>query len=234
LDNPFFPQQKEEKVEEELFPEELPQQRKRNFASIIALIIVIAVVVSGGFFIYKQKKAATSSNKTAVTLATAAPGDFDAMIKSQYATAKEKAVAVNPKFQLSAIEIQLPPTLEKNSGTSRYIFSSPDDATNNWTIAISNENNEYMRALIPKDDYFGELTPINTTLWKFNHVTALQIAEKNGGESFRKNNNLSSVRITLRHLLSAEALYWIVEYKGGSSIFRIQIDASTGNIIESQ
>lgn len=233
MDNPFFPQQKQENIEEELFPEEIPQQ-KRNFFSIIAFVIVLAVAISGGIFIYKQKKAATSSNKSTATLVTAAPGDFDAMIKSQYATSKEKAVLANPKFQLSAIEIQLPPTLEKSAGTSRYIFSSPDDTANNWSIAISNENNEYMRALIPKDDYFGEVIPINTTLWKFNHVTAMQLAEKNGGESFRKNNNLSSVRITLRHMLSAEILYWVVEYKGGSSIFRIQIDASTGNIIESQ
>ncbi|OQA02685.1 MAG: hypothetical protein BWY68_00932 [bacterium ADurb.Bin400] len=167
-------------------------------------------------------------------LTNAYPSEFDPIIQAEYSVATERASEVNNKHQLAAIEIDLPADLQPNSGTSRYIYSAEDDTKNNWIITFSQSNGNYIRALIPKGDYMGTLQPINTKLWKFNYVTALQIMEQNGGLSWREQHELQSVKLTLRHAPPKNWLTWQVEYKSKDTTFTRIIDANSGQIISEE
>ena len=95
-------------------------------------------------------------------------------------------------------------------------------------------SNNFTRMIIPKDDYLGNVAEINTKLWKFNFVTALQIAEKNGGLKWRESNDLQSIRLTLRHTEPKNWLLWVVEYKGENGNLILRIDANSGRVVSEE
>jgi hypothetical protein len=78
----------------------------------------------------------------------------------------------------------------------------------------------------------GTLEVMNQSLWKFNYVTALQIAEKNGGLDWRSNNKPDTVKITLKHTLPNNWLTWTIDYRSGTNDFIKVIDANSGQVIE--
>jgi hypothetical protein len=132
---------------------------------------------------------------------------------------------------LAAIQISAP-SLTLNSGETRYIFVNSEDSVYNWTISYSQSTGNYLRAIIPKDDYMGNLAIMDTTLWKFNFATAFQIADKNGGLDWRNKNTLSNIELTLKHNSDKSRLVWIVKYSGGNNEYIRYIDSSSGSIVE--
>ncbi|MEK7096612.1 MAG: hypothetical protein AAB881_01535 [Patescibacteria group bacterium] len=184
----------------------------------------------------KAKQAQDAAQQTEATqivnLTNIDATDYDSKIKDELTLAAGKAGLVNSKYQLVAMEVTLPGSLLPNSGNDRFVYATDSDKANNWTITISEISSNYIRALIPKDDYLGTLIPINITLWKFNYVTALQIAEKNGGKDWREANSPSSVTLLLRHKAPKNWLTWTVEYKNDTAAFSKDIDANSGQIIE--
>lgn len=209
-------------------------------AMIVIVVVSVIVAIVWSYFSKvseenKTKKIAEQTEQEAklslLSLANIDPSEFDELVKTQYASGRKKAEEINPNYKLSAIQIILP-SLEINVGDTRYIFSSPTDSQNNFTITFSNTSNNYLRAIIPKDDYLGDLAIMDTSLWKFNYVTAIQIAEKAGGKEWREKNGLSSVEILLFQDTSLNILKWTVQYDNGSQDFSININASNGKIVQ--
>lgn len=164
-------------------------------------------------------------------LSTVDPTLYDDPIKNEYAIALNKAQEADKNNALSAISVEIPETLGLKSANTRYIFSSVNSATYNWTISISAETTNYIRAIIPKDDYMGNLSAMDTALWRFNYVTAFQIAEKNGGKEWRENNELKDITLSLKHEQPNNWLIWSVVYRGKINSFTSKIDANSGKMV---
>ena len=98
-------------------------------------------------------------------------------------------------------------------------------------ITISEPSSSFIRALVPKSDYLGNLQQMDTKYWKYNYVTALQLAEKNGGQDWRSKNTLASVKLTLRHTGANNWLLWIVEYSSDSDKLTVTLDANSGKVV---
>ena len=214
----------------------------------VFLIILAAALIAGGIWAYlanrsnqqaqqKAQEAASQSASTAKTaaeltnLTNVAPETLTDSITAQLALADSKAAEVDKKLQLTAIEVDLPGTIEKNSGSTYYIYSTPNDKVNNWVIAISNADNKFVRSRTVKDDYMGSVTTINRSFLKTNFVAALQIAEKNGGQTFRQANTLAELKLTLKNAAPKNWLYWFVDYISKADQKEFQIDASSSALI---
>jgi len=207
------------------------------------MLIVVAAIIIAVLWSYfskisqekeeqKQAEQAQEEAQSAImNLTTIAASEFDEVVKTQYAQAKSKADEFGQNYKLSAIQVILS-SLELNSGDTRYIFSSENDKINNWTITFSNSSGNFIRAAIPKNDFLGDLPSMDTSLWKFNYVTALQIAENAGGREWRQSNGLSSAEIFLRQDPVSNTLLWTVKYNSGTDLFSKNIEASTGKVIE--
>ena len=182
----------------------------------------------------KQKQAEKDATQVVITdLTNVDPALYDEPIKNEYAAAAAKSLEANPKLQLAAISVEIPPALGLKSANTRYIFVSDKDAINNWTITFASDTGNFIRAIIPKDDYMGNPTVMDTKLWKFNYVTALQITEKDGGLAWRENNELKGITLTLKHGDPNNWLTWTINYQGANSSFTRKIDANSGKIVES-
>ncbi len=204
---------------------------------IVVIIIVAAIVIAlvwsyASKLISDRKNQQNSNQNTSISdLTTIDPKEFDAVSQAEFEKANGMAILHDPKQQLAAIEIELP-SLALNSGNTRYVFISESDTANNWTVTFSQQTGNFIRADIPKSDYLGSLSPINLTLWKFNYVTALQIAESEGGLKWREENGFGQAKLTLRHNGANNWLVWLVEYVSGDQTFSKIIDANSGKIVE--
>ncbi len=203
------------------------------------IIILVAILIALGWSYYtswsENKNTSVPIDQTPVQIANLANVDaseFDEVVRDEYAVAKTKAQEVNATNTLRAIEVELP-SVKINSGNNRYVFANPEDTNNNWTITISQLTGNYIRALIPKSDYVGELQELDTKLWKFNYVTALQIAEENGGLTFRENNSIAGIKLTLKHVSPDSWLLWNVVYTSSTGKeLSVKIDSNSGKVIE--
>lgn len=203
------------------------------FIVIVLVAIVVAMIWSLFTKTAEQKKIRENEAKStvsAIDLTTIDADDFDEVVVKELSSANEKALAANPSYRLAAVEINLP-SLLVNSGETRYIFSDEASA-DNWTITFDQKTGSFLRARIPKDDYLGGLPTMNTNLWKFNFVTAIQIFEKSGGLEWRNSNGFSNAKLTLKHGGKSNWLLWYVEYKSGDATFSKVIDANSGKLIE--
>ena len=204
------------------------------------IIVILGLVFGTSLFLYNnyqsKKKAAeeaakqtTEEKKTAIVdLTNVDPKDFTTEIKAELDLADKKAKEYNTNEVLSGLEITISGTLIPRSGNATYIYDQPKDTANHYTVSISQGTQAFIRALIPVEDYFGILKPINVKSWRLNYIDALKIAEKNGGQDFRSKNELRELKLTLKHDNPKGWLYWFVRYSADASNFEAQIDAFTG------
>ena len=210
----------------------------------IFLIILAAALIAAGIWAYvsnrnktKEAEQVAESRKQAaeeVVISNLTNIDttyLDADIKNQLTVADTKAAENNRKNQLVAVVVQLPGSLATASGDSGYVYSASSDKVNNWLITISNTSGSFLRALVPKEDYLGDLSAINRDFWKINYLAALQIAEKNGGLDFRNANEISDLKLTLKNGDPNGWLYWFVIYTAKSDVKQFQIDANSGSLV---
>lgn len=218
---------------------------------IFAAILLIALVV-GGIWAYisyhqsvakkaedakkqqQQQQATIEAEKTLNSLATIDPAKVADQIASQLQIADSKAIETDKKSLLSAVEVRLSKDITVGTGTTVYGYSSVSDKSNNWTITFSNDSNTFVRARIPKEDYFGVLTAINRDYWKLNYAQALQIAEKNGGLDFREINEITGIGLVLKTGDPNGWLYWFVTYETDGNFKQFQIDANTGKLVTTE
>lgn len=210
-----------------------PNRRRIIF---IAIAVLIVVILGWGYYANKkssQQKTATKPTVAVISnLTNLDPSDFDSAVKSEYALANSKATEVDPNYKISEIEVNLDKNLLVDSINTRYIFFSPSDTQNNWMITIAATTGNYIRALVPKADYAGDIIPFDTGLWKYNYVTALQLAEKAGGLNWRNQNTISAVKLTLKKADANNLLAWTVEYNGENGNKIIILDATSGKVVK--
>lgn len=157
-------------------------------------------------------------------------------ITANFNTAKQKAALWQTDATLYSSSAKITKSLQWEDVIEVYTFGSPSQPAFWWTISISVRSKNYVRAIIPKEDYLGaNLVPVRTQYWKINYVEAFQIAEKNGGKEWRekqKDNNYQTTT-TLVHGEPKGYLYWMIEYQltDGSDKKTIQIDANSGEVI---
>jgi hypothetical protein len=203
-------------------------------------LLVLAIIVTFAWTAIANKiktsKTAKTTTTTQVTtkisnLSNADPSDFDSITQSEFSSANTKAIADRPDNVISAIEVDLTTSLQATDVNTRYVYTAKSDTTNNWMITISAASGNFIRATIPKADYLGNLTAINTKLWKYNYVTALQLAEKNGGLDWRSKKTLSGIKLTLANS-GTNILVWTVEYDStDNSNLTVTLDANSGKVI---
>jgi len=210
----------------------------------IFIIILAAALVVAGIWAYisnrnqakeaEQKAESEKKATEAVKISNLTNIDSSSLnenITSQASVADGKAAEVDKKFQLIAVEVKLPGSLDTGSGETTYVYASSADKINNWVITVSNTTGKFVRARVPKEDYIGGLGAISRDYWKLNYIAALQIAEKNGGLDFRNSNEVVEVRLTLKNSDPKNWLYWFVDYVSKNNMKEIQIDASNGSVV---
>jgi hypothetical protein len=159
------------------------------------------------------------------------PKTLDEGAKNQVGIADGKAAEADKKLQLIAVEMIIPGALAISTGDVNYVYSSSSDKINNWVISISNSSGKFVRSRTPKEDYMGDLKVIDRAFWQINYVSALQIAEKNGGLDYRNGTDVSQVVLTLKNAEPKGWLYWFVDYYGPGNMKEVQIDAGNGSIV---
>jgi hypothetical protein len=172
----------------------------------------------------------TTDTPKVTNLTNLDPVDFDSTLKGYLDIAATKSAEINKDYKLADIEVEIGQSLQPADATIRYAYNLGATDTSNWIISFAQDTGSYVRSLIPSEDYLGHPKQIDTTLWKFNYVTALQLAEKNGGLEYReKNSDFSSVKMSLKHTGEKAWLLWSVEYKGTTSGLTVLIDANSGD-----
>lgn len=179
-----------------------------------------------------KKKSVQSSQAEVTNLSNLEPADFNKVLQSEYSQAGNKAAAANTLNKLVAIEVTIGKDLSPQSIISRYIYSADNDNNNNWIYSVSSANGSFIRSLTPKEDYLGNLTPINAENWKYNFVTALQLAEKAGGLEWRESNTntITFITLTLRNSGESDTV-WNVLYQGINDSKSFTFNASSGKLI---
>ncbi|MEI7792240.1 MAG: hypothetical protein WCI57_02005 [Candidatus Berkelbacteria bacterium] len=204
------------------------------FLGILAVALVITIIWS--FIANKNSASSTTTQQTTTgstvqattsDLTNATPSDFDNTVKDEVTAATKFALEFNPEFKLSVIEVVIGSNLQQSSIVTRYAFSTTKDVRNNWVYTTNQSDGSFIRALIPKADYLGDIVPINASLWKYNYISALQQAEKSGGSDWRSKNTLLDVTLTLKESADLKKLYWTISYRSADSTDTIVIDATT-------
>lgn len=204
------------------------------------IIIIIGLILGSSFFFYNRyrdsKKASESQTTTTtdvqiVGLTNVDPADFVAENQAELTLAETKAKTMNSEVQLNALEITFPGSLKPRSGNAIYIYDTTKDTAHHYTVSVSQESQNFIRAIIPKEDYLGALTPINLKSWKLSFVDALKVAEKNGGLDWRSKNTLTRLKMTLKNAAPKGWLYWLLEYQSDNSSFSAQVDAYSSRYV---
>ncbi len=221
------------------------EKDKMKYFTHVIIPMLVLLVIASIFTAYtaikfnkdqteSAKNLAAPTNQSVTDLTNINPADFDSIVKNEYSLSSLKSKEEKDDNKLSVLDIEIGANLKPSSVISRYVYTSANDKIYNWIMTFTQLSNNFTRTLIPKEDYLGEVSEINTKLWKFNFVTALQIAEKSGGLKWREDNTLSGVRLTLRHTTPKNWLLWIVEYEGENGNLILRIDANSGRVVEDE
>lgn len=220
---------------------------RNQFIRWAVLLPTVLLVLTGCGL--KQKPAETPTDQTTTDpttptpdvsapatddLSTAAPADAQAGLDQNLTKAKAAAIAWQADATLHYASVDLPASLAPQSGNEVYVFGSAQDGTNWWTYSLSQSTGKFVRALIPKEDYLGtNLIPVNEKYWKMNYIEALQLADQNGGATFRSTNQGTRVTTFLSHREPKGWLWWTVEYKAPSGqLLTLLVNPNLGEVVD--
>lgn len=211
--------------------------------SLLVIVLIFAFVIFAGLSLPSCSKKETAPEPTETTslvtlpsepLATVDATSIDSAITAIYDGAETKAKAWKPDAKLYLVSVKLPSDLSLNTSTQTYTYGSsgvPDDW---WTYSYAESTGKYVRALIPKEDYLGDVTKlIDKNYWRTNYVEAFQIAEINGGSAFRQANDNVTIILTLSQGEPKGWLWWLVEYKAiNGNNLKIRINPSNKTVVD--
>lgn len=203
---------------------------------IVGAIIVVALTLTGAscsWFGSNSNNSNNSSNTTTTyPLLSAATNSIDSMFSSNLTQSQTKAKAWKSDAALYAVNIKLPRDLAVNQAVETFVYGSSQDTANWWTYAVSESSGNFVRAIVPKEDYLTSVTkPIDMNYWKINYLEALQIAQNNGGQDFLTNNPSATITETLDNSQPKGWLWWLVEYKGTSGNLSVRINANDKTVV---
>ncbi len=174
-------------------------------------------------------------------LLTTDPNTLTAELNQGLEIATKKAQEWQNGAQIVAVQVEVPASFKKTYVSSRYVFASTNVNEYYWTIALTSGNENYVRAIIPKEDYFStNLKVILPEFWRLNYVEALQTSEQNGGTVWRQSHNLGGVTLILSRGQPKSWLYWQVEYLAVSEDgerqptenFKVKFNSYSGEVVE--
>lgn len=233
------------------------------FLIIVVLVVLIAAGLIGYSFLGRKSTTATTPTKsTASTSSTSSSGtgtpatttattttfpansilaadplvEADAS-KKRFSTAQDKLKSW-PLYKSNAVFTGLFMTfdskLELNSTNEVYVFDSPDDTADHFTVSVAQSSGNTLRAIIPNTDYQGTLSPIKLEFWLSNYVDAVQNAYKNGGKSFMDQNQITTVDAKLYRTTPNDFLYWVVQFhtKDVTKSLTVKIDAKDKIVVK--
>lgn len=156
----------------------------------------------------------TPSSPTAANDLTAlAPTTFDVDLNAHLSQATAAAKLWKADAVVSYVSVEPPTSLVPNLANEVYVFGSASDLDNWFTYSYAEATEKFVRAIIPKTDYLGSsINPIDTSFWKMNYVEAFQLAEKNGGSTFRQSNPNTKVTMFLSQRAPRGWLWWSIQY----------------------
>jgi len=211
--------------------------------SLIFWIVLIVLIIAGfGIFLLIKRKpqpeqlqpaTTTTTTTTEENLSNIDPSEVDSAVKENFNLAKEKAQQWYPDAALVYAQVKLT-SLALDEGTEIYVFDSPSTPNLHFTFTLSQKSKRYIRAMIPAEDYLGaDLLPIDTKYWKLNYVSALQIAEKEGGRDIREKYLEWTIELNLKRAEPQNWLFWIVDYKTKEGeTLSIKINPYSGEVVE--
>lgn len=156
-----------------------------------------------------------------------------ALFKKYEKQAYAKAKTWKDNATLCAASVKISNDLSTQGITYSYIYCTPDDKTFYYNINF-NSTGDFLRALIWQTDYIkANLPAISLQYFKISFAKALQIAETNGGQSFRNNNPQSDITLNLYKAKPNNYNYWFVQYQDRETPEKLikQIDANSGEIV---
>lgn len=201
----------------------------KKYLLVFVTIIIISSLTGLSCSLFSKKTDTTATDTTTNTTTTdtslattnltnVEATSVDDLVTTNYNLAKSKAQDWKSDAVLVNLTVKLPKNLATNQATETYVFGSAQDASNWFSFSISESSSKYIRAIIPKEDYLGtDVKPINSTYWKINFIKALQLAETNGGKTFREANQNTEVVATLGHGLPKSWLWWQIDYKSADT-----------------
>lgn len=209
---------------------------------LVFFVLVFSFVIFAGLSFPSCSKNDTATPETTETgavlpsepLAAADVTSLDSTITGVYEGAEAKAKEWKSDANLYLVSVKVPSDLSLNSSTLTYAYGSTNVPNDWWTYSWSEATNKYVRALVPKEDYLGEIaSPINRQYWRTNYVEAFQIAQANGGATFRKANKNATVVLSLSQSEPKGWLWWTVEYKTGSGdSLKVRINPNDKTVVD--
>lgn len=215
----------------------------KNFLKIIILLIITVSFFGLDLSCSKEEPSPSPTETESPTptstesdITTIDPDSITEESKSNLSLGEKKAGEWSNGAVLYAVSVKIPSTLSASEVVEVYTFGAPASPYDWWTISISVRTGNYIRAVIPKEDYLGSnLIPIARQYWKTNYVEALQVAEKNGGKEWRESKQEAvQINETLMHTDPNNYLYWVVDYQtlSGSDKLVIKVNANTGEVVK--
>jgi len=207
------------------------------------VILIILVAVGFGIYLIRAGKKQTQNHPKKVTSPTAGetqqdlsnidPSLVDSDIQDNLALATKKALEWRQDAALVYVQVKLT-SLSPGTGTEIYVFDSPSVPNLHFTFTISQKTKRFIRAAIPVEDYLGSgLLPIDRKYWKLNYVSALQVAEKDGGKNFRDKYLSWTIELNLKREEPKNWLCWNVDYKiEGGETLSVKINPYSGEIMQ--
>lgn len=203
--------------------------KKMNFI-FIASIIALALFTSGCSL--STKKTATPNNSPVPPFLAQNSADVQTRTSTNLTIAKSKAAEWKSDAYFAAYNVKVPADLTSTDPAETFVFGSPSDTANWWTISIDKDG-KYIRALIPKEDYLGQdPQPIVESAWQKNYLDALKTAESNGGLTFRGKNPEAQISLILEQTAPNNYLWWVVTYQGATTSLKVRISARDGGVYD--
>jgi hypothetical protein len=227
------------------------------FVLIFGVVVLLLIVFGGGYLLLTNKNTPntatpTSSTSATTTSASSTTSTSSSVPANSILTADAVSVATSSKkrfadaqarlsawplwksdAQFSGLFMTFDQYLILDSVNEIYVFDSASDASNHYTISVSQASGNSLRALVPKADYQGALLPINSEFWQSNYVDAIQFADKNGGSDFMKTNSVTAIDANLLRTAPNNYLYWVVTYKTSENTnsLTVKMDAKTKTLV---
>jgi hypothetical protein len=197
--------------------------------SILVLVIVCAAILSAGLTGCAQKK------KPALDVAPSPSASADVAIskaKTDYTDALKKAKDWQKNATLARVYRQFKGTLSPEKPTLTFGFASLADPKQSYEVTFIGED-DVKDSKAAKKPFELAFTPVDVSQWTVDPDSALQMAEKSGGQQFREQHLAGYTVLQQLAQAAGHPLQWYFRYDtgdGSNKRYEIYVNAQTGAV----